>query len=506
MTSEDETLKFNFPYYMYPQAPCAGYFDIDTYNSELQRLHSETINMKLHKKSILWSYIAGAAMEEYLIMNDRDKRFDFQWQQLLPNHVREFAIRGGTVIQFIISPNISFSRASWIEPAFIKHTPEFNWKYYPSENKFISQTYDVTIFIFNTMMPTIDLRNEAYCERFSDPVRWSDEFTRERLKQYKQTEIDRMLTNQFYENLGDAVLSVKSNGGCITFLSFAVFNEDTNNSYIKKYEMFKEIKSIAFNIIAEWVFTKGSYCVIPIHNSSMLISYVDHEYGLFKDGYQIKITFGSTGYLFDIVPQKKSYNIPVNNKTCAGAGTGAGSSDNSFVDDSFLKDFQVDDTFLKDSDVEDDTFDTSKNETHDLLKEITYLKKECIANAIKIYKEQMLEYIFTLPWIKILKHKYSFNDDELIDTYSYIVGLSDDSLELYEFIEKYNLPIGINRLSRFEYLIISKKFNCEIIVVDNEKSTKYIHEDVTCNKKLIISIHNIIPVTNAFSCSKHDQT
>ena len=54
------------------------------------------------------------------------------------------------MVQFIVSPNVSFSKASWIEPAFVKHSPEFNWKYYPVDNKFVSQTHDITIFIFNT--------------------------------------------------------------------------------------------------------------------------------------------------------------------------------------------------------------------------------------------------------------------------------------------------------------------------------------------------------------------
>jgi hypothetical protein len=133
-------------------------------------------------------------------------------------------------------------------------------------------------------------------------------------------------------------------------------------------------------------------------------------------------------------------------------------------------------------------------------------KRECIAYAIKIYKNKMLEYIFTLPWIKKLKHIYFFNDDELISIYSYVVGLLDDSPELEYFAKKYDLPKGINKLGAFEFLILSKKFNCEIIIIDGGKSITYVDETITSDKKIIIDIHNTILTKHAFSCLKHDQT
>ena len=58
----------NFPWYLYPGVPMSGYYDTDTYTSELQRLmiYIDELFIKLSKnsKNILHITI-GAAMEEY---------------------------------------------------------------------------------------------------------------------------------------------------------------------------------------------------------------------------------------------------------------------------------------------------------------------------------------------------------------------------------------------------------------------------------------------------------
>lgn len=269
------SFKLNYPYYLYPGSPCSGYFEIGTYNKELMRLNNEIINLSdsilgsKQSSNILFHLTIGAAMEEVLLEYKNSSLnidpSEFQWQQLLPDHIRRAVNDGINVIHFIVSPNMSFSDDKFIEPRFIKNTQEYSWEKddnktyiaYKSNCKYI-------VMIFNTMIPSIDNRNSQICDRLRK--HFSEIGSGDVINEYVQTDNDRLFVSQFYKNLDKLVSTINNDGGIVTCFSFAVFNAETDRRRLRNYIMFPEIMKLfsrhSRNLLAEWTYYHDNYLMI----------------------------------------------------------------------------------------------------------------------------------------------------------------------------------------------------------------------------------------------------
>jgi hypothetical protein len=235
-------------------------------------------------------------MEEHtymLIRNANDNKFEFQWQQLFPSHIKYALDNNIEVVHFIVSPNVTFSDSEFIVPNFIKNTPQLNWK--NTDNKtFISQNTKYKVIVFCTMMPTNDTRNSDMCNKFKKSFKscttCPDYYT-----MYKQTDYDISFTHTFYKNVEMLVSHINKYEGIVTCFSFAVFHVATYKRNIMNYIMFHEIteifKKYPKNFLAEWTFLEENYLMSIFPNGFYVpldtgISYVEVN-SEFKEGFQI---------------------------------------------------------------------------------------------------------------------------------------------------------------------------------------------------------------------------
>jgi len=280
MTSEGV---LNFPYYVYPGTPFSGgYTNTTLYNSELLRLRDTLTILSGPLDGTLLHLTIGAAMEEYL-QNEggSHETLQWQWQQLFPFHLRQYLSSGKPVRHIIISPNKTFEPESFVEPLFIKYTDsEYKWKLC-GDRHYCSTTYDCHVYIFCTMMPHNDSRNEdimmklrvlhsrmtglGECELFMPDT-------------YLQTKYDRIFIDDFYSKLRTLV-TLHIVTGFMTCFSFAVFNQSSDRSCISNFAMFSEIMSLVIDshkcVIAEWSYVPTNYIVNATINKVTPISYVD---------------------------------------------------------------------------------------------------------------------------------------------------------------------------------------------------------------------------------------
>lgn len=267
-----DVLDLNYPFYIYPTHIYSEYKDTKEYIYELKRLYTEINELKKEKEKILFHLSIGAAMEEY---NDIHKNEDyvFQWQQLFPIHLRTFADNNKEtkIVHFIISPNETFSSASFKHPEFTKYTQRYNFDFDEKTKTYTSTSHNIIIKIFCTMMPTIHRDYSNIMECLTNQKQIED-----MLKIYKRTESDKEFVKRFYDSLQKTMGEISKNNGAVTCFSFAVFNQRTIYKTINNFKMFHEIINI-FNeqkkyLLAEWVYREGSFQVF-IGNTG--ISYVD---------------------------------------------------------------------------------------------------------------------------------------------------------------------------------------------------------------------------------------
>jgi len=264
--------ELNFPYYLYPGTPLSGYYDIDAYNIELNRLHSEIIKLGQLREKILFHLTIGAPYEEGMFFcKAKYLKYPYQYQQLFPDHVKDFAISGGQVVSFIIAPNRTFSKDEFRDPLFIEYTnDEFDW--HRNDMVYKSRKYKCIIYIFYTMMPTIDIiRNNKFFSKRNSPY----------LEIFRQTKYDNKFTYDFYNNLDYTLSRIINYGGLTTCYSFAVFNQNNEFRDINRFMMFKELLSVLKkdirNVVAEWIFYDDNVCVHSL-NHLKLIRYIDDVY------------------------------------------------------------------------------------------------------------------------------------------------------------------------------------------------------------------------------------
>ena len=105
---------------------------------------------------------------------------------------------GIKIVHFIVSPTRTFSLDNWIDPLFVKYTmDEFDWIITKNDVITItSRTYDVTIYIFCTMMPTVDRNNTTIFNRLMQ-----NQMTSHYATIIKQTESDINFVSDFYSKL-----------------------------------------------------------------------------------------------------------------------------------------------------------------------------------------------------------------------------------------------------------------------------------------------------------------
>lgn len=271
----------NYPFYLYPGYPCAGYHNICIYNKNLKMLY-ERINyfcqyVERTNVSILFHLTIGACMEEYLALTKiTTGTYFFQWQQLCPEHLRFHAKNGKKVVHFIVSPNKTFSFDTFMTPSFISQTEEFSWEITHENDITIinSKSYDFVVYVFCTMMPTIDNRNKKALEYFRN-VKYTHP-----VDNIEQTENDKLFVVKFYNCLNLLFGSIVKNYGTVTCFSFCVFHENSNKKKYNNYTMFKELKTqILWNnpnmFLGEWTFFEGCYIIIDCSRITYRISYVD---------------------------------------------------------------------------------------------------------------------------------------------------------------------------------------------------------------------------------------
>lgn len=314
--------KRGFLYYFYKRAPCAGYVTLNdpdmlyVFNDELSRLKKNLKLLLSIKRPILFHITIGAPMEKG---EGYAKDLLFQWEQLIPYHLREFVENGGEVIHFIISPNNHFDILSWITPEFVSHTEDdYCWEFDESERKFTSKKYKYTVYIFHTMMPTDDPRNEVICNQLQESKIWSTS-DKIRLKIYEQSHSDKLYIAKFYKTFANAINNINFHGGISSCFSFAVFLYTTDASSINHYAMFPELKQLylnPINVLAEWTFIPSCYVVKQIINGKIYnISYLAPNINDSENTFYLSVIGDEDGKL--ILKNKSAFQYFYNEYSCS---------------------------------------------------------------------------------------------------------------------------------------------------------------------------------------------
>jgi hypothetical protein len=254
----------NFPYYMYPGTPFKGYWAAE-YNDELYRLDSAIRflgNQTLG--NFLFHLTIGAPMEEAGIDILQNHDALFQLHQLIPDHLIRAAHIGINVLNFIVCPN------KLIVPLFMTLTDDF---IKINTNEYKHNILPIKICVFNTMMPTKDVkRNAKYMDHFEK--NGFESYFPHGVQIYRQTVDDQHFVDEFYHHLCRTIKTIINCGGYCSCFSFAVFNDDSEHRNINSYSMFKEIikcyQDKQFSLLREWVFRYNTYVVYDVENKSSI--------------------------------------------------------------------------------------------------------------------------------------------------------------------------------------------------------------------------------------------
>jgi hypothetical protein len=482
----------SYPYKLYHKTPFHPYNTISVYNHKIKQCHN-IINMlksEITSKK-LFHITIGASMEEmqrYVYHSD----YNFQWQQLLPFHIVNFLKQGGSVEHIIISPNASFCDETFLDPFFIKFTPEFNWvKVISSANicHYASTVYDYNVRIFCTMMPSIDINNNIDIDNIVNKVKFTQSFkststdTEESnveliiriTRQYIQTEYDRQFVKRFYTDLFELFSIVNDFGGIVTCFSFAVFNElctDVAYKY-KNYRLCPEIID-GFknhkNLLAEWVFTQGNYCMRYYKNPSIFISYIKptKEY---SDGHQIVI-YNDTmiDKLIIKFVESNSFNSKYNKEEIFDLSTYYQNYTNDICSTICITNTYITNT------CNTNTCNTNTCITDELENEYQ-IRKHCILVIKKHFNQTaLLEYIKNISDFKEFI-SYGFDDKTIMGTYYELLGLHPDNTVLLR--EKYNIDNKITYFGIVELFALSYLLNTTLLINTHKLHFKIKHPIVS---------------------------
>jgi hypothetical protein len=274
--------KIQNPFGYYPRFPYCGYFNIDTYVSEIQRLYKVFTNIKndITENKIqnpLLHITIGSAMEEkYYSPFSED--IGTQWRQLLPIHIQEAFESGKQVYHIIITPDEQFNPKKINHPLFFTKS-DINWTY-KGDMTYLSNKCKV--MIFNTPMPHEDQKKiNSRLDLIPEDIKSCLQVN---VDTCRQTDLDIKFIENFYNTFENLLDFITEQNGITTCYSFAVFSELTSNSTIRNYQMFSEIKkyftkplSENNRLLAEWTYTNKCFYMIPYnlkpHNLKIYYAY-----------------------------------------------------------------------------------------------------------------------------------------------------------------------------------------------------------------------------------------
>ena len=245
------------PWFTYPGSPINGYIrQHPQLKPELSRLMQSLINLRENTRSFLFHLTIGAAAEEIGITQLEQTDSMFQMHQLIPAHVLDAGNNGITIVEYVVCPNI-------IDVPLFMSTHE--WRKM-NNTEYKHNTLPITIYFFCTMMPTKDKKRNDLC--MSQPIFTDITFIESvdgDIKQFMQTDNDRLFVDVFYNELKTTVSKIRHNGGATTCFSFAVFQSGTSNSKFNNCAMFKEVidcfPDTSSSCIYEWVYRIGIFVV-----------------------------------------------------------------------------------------------------------------------------------------------------------------------------------------------------------------------------------------------------
>lgn len=463
--------RLSFPYYTYPGIPCCGYHDIERYNPELLRLYDSLENIISDPPSVFHLTI-GAAMEEFQKLA-YDKKCDYQWQQLFPFHIRNFLMNGNKykkkVIHFIVSPNEHFSSAIDDIPFFVMRTPEFEWEI--MGKSYISKKYNYEVHIFCTMIPTIDMRNETILKSFEGH---SSQSVLQAVQNFRQTEYDRIFVGMFNSVLEKAIESVTINNGVVTCFSFAVFNQQSDRSVIRDYQMFPEIKRIfdshPHSFLAEWIFRKHQYTL-------KLAKYAHHTK---RVGYK-KNDFAGVSYIFPTKEMQDGCQLMIKDD---------GKMFVDMIESSELlpKDTQSRKQIYLDKFCEkfiDDSRDISLDEMNDVYHLSSMSEKEIRNKCIVIIrqyfnKKNVKIFVSNMSWMAHLIRKYSINSEMILELYFSVISGSNTLHSLIPEISPSDVTemSNIKHFGLLELLAMSIMTGKSLVFVIAGKEVKIRHPKI----------------------------
>jgi len=424
MIKMSSAISLSFPYFWYPRIPCAGYQHTELYNENLIRLNDDLniLDVTLDRPIYL-HFTFGAPYDE-----NPDESILQHYQQLFPYHFRKYLKNGGEIIHYIISPNLSFEPEHFRVPMFILETSEFKWQ--QNGNIFKSQIYNITVKIFCTMMPTIDLTNEI---KYNNLIRrFTGKCDDELLQIYRQTSNDRIFTECFYANIKRLNEKVASRGGLCCGFNFVVFREDSDNSWLKNFALFPEIKPCFKNknILGEWCFDYNNFklmltcdiCVSYIKDKQYKLKIINNEFSYKSD--DKKIRENNVSYYITSIREYIFKNI----------------EDECKISDS--------DRIIIECSLEYILSKISNIINYHIYKKIIiYIIKQLNNNFIKTY-------ILNLQWIT----KLDLNDSDKINYYFKILLSTNEEID-----NIFGKKSDVAKYDLLQYLALSYILNCEIL-------------------------------------------
>ena len=259
--------KLCYPYYLYPNAPCGAYNDLEVYRNESIRLLHFLNNYKPDNKTFFNLIIGSAA--EGAFTNQFLEDINGHWRQLFPYHIEYFLDNmkekknNNYNIQIIVISPDQFMNDEKYVPQFINKTmKECGWTKI-NKSKYFSRSYNITVNLFCTLMPHYDSRNSRITQKMlkicNDSKIYND------VLNIIQSKEDNKYTKVFYKTLEKVFDDVNDNNGIVVCISYAVFNIDTPHACINNYKMFSKIKNlfpcekIDKRLLSEWKFNFENY-------------------------------------------------------------------------------------------------------------------------------------------------------------------------------------------------------------------------------------------------------
>lgn len=488
----------NFPYYSYPNVPCAGYSNSIEYNKNVIRLNTkiETIIYELPANTLLHISI-GAPFEEIFTEGSNTEiktQFWFQYQQLIPIHILKYFEKfpHGKVVNIVISPNMNFEteKINVITPEFIKKSDSiYHWNKIATGH-YVSKKFNIETIIFCCPMPSVDPKNPALYKRLLDIVeKFDGAYDPEKIL---QTEIDKAFITRFYSNLSRLFNVINSNNGFITVYSYAVFNQETSFSRICRYQMFPEILSLfsghykTNRVLAEWVFRHGFYSVVPHNKFSCDIDLISYcSLNTLVDIKEIKtIDFTPSN---EMVLIKESVKVKKKNNNTINF-TDLDKKFNFSKKETINNRFDIDDfecvNIMPDGDCLFSAVINGLNLDMNV-KTLRYKVASYITNNFSIDEIFSTININNLDVDEFMKN-YNMNKFDFVQLYLKIMEQkSRDSRNIRDY---YDLPTEISYGGYLEIITMCELFKVKINIVQDDKLIAEISPRITTN---IIEIHEI---------------